>query len=83
MIRMVRIVALLVTSLSIVGPIFAGERPVYLIKVSDNGRYFVDQEGIPALAQAFVASLLIGQVKESLHEIGNGIWGIPVSTWRS
>ena len=35
------------------------------------------------LSPDILASLLIGQVKEGLHEIGNGIWGIPVSTWRS
>src|SRR4030042_470960 len=45
--RMVRTIALLIVSLSIVGLIAAGEQPVYPIKVSDNGRYFVDQEGKP------------------------------------
>ena len=45
--RMVGAMALLVVSLSRVGPVVAGERPVYPIKVSDNGRYFVDQEGKP------------------------------------
>jgi hypothetical protein len=39
--------ALLVVSLSVIRPVVAGERPVYPIKVSDNGRYFVDQQGKP------------------------------------
>jgi hypothetical protein len=45
--RMVGATALLVVSLSVVQPVVAGERPAYPIKVSDNGRYFVDQEGKP------------------------------------
>ena len=45
--RMVKKMALLVVFLSMVGSVVAGERPVYPIKVSDNGRYFVDQEGKP------------------------------------
>jgi len=45
--RMVRTMALLVVSLYMVGPVVAGERPLYPIKVSDNGRYFVDQESKP------------------------------------
>jgi len=35
--------------LSMVGPVVAGERPVCPIKVSDNGRYFADQEVKPVL----------------------------------
>src|SRR4030042_2759080 len=45
--RMVGRMALLVASVFMVGSFIAGERPVYPIKVSDNGRYFVDQEGKP------------------------------------
>jgi hypothetical protein len=30
-----------------VEPVIAGERPVYPIRISDNSRYFVDQEGKP------------------------------------
>ena len=45
--QMVRTMALLIVSLSMVWPVVAGERPAYPIKVSDNGRYFVDQEGKP------------------------------------
>lgn len=45
--RMVRRIVLLVVSLFVVTPVVAGEQPVYPIKVSDNGRYFVDQEGEP------------------------------------
>ncbi|MHC4559448.1 MAG: apiosidase-like domain-containing protein [Planctomycetota bacterium] len=45
--RIVRIIALLVVSLSMVDPVVAGERPVYPIRISDNNRYFVDQEGKP------------------------------------
>jgi len=45
--RIVKPVTLLLVSLFIVGPVIASERPVYPIKVSDNGRYFVDQEGKP------------------------------------
>ncbi|OHB75858.1 MAG: hypothetical protein A2Z25_01385 [Planctomycetes bacterium RBG_16_55_9] len=44
---MVGRMALLVASVFMVGSVIAGERPVYPIKVSDNGRYFVDQEGKP------------------------------------
>jgi len=43
----VRRIALLVVSLFMVAPVVAGEQPVYPIKVSENGRYFVDQEGKP------------------------------------
>src|SRR5512136_1453915 len=44
--RMLKALALLVvcSSLSVAG---AAERPVYPVKVSDNGRYFVDQKGTP------------------------------------
>ncbi len=45
--RMIKKMALLFVFLSMVGSIVAGERPVYPIKVSDNDRYFVDQEGKP------------------------------------
>jgi hypothetical protein len=45
--RMVMTTALLVVSLSTVGPATAGSQPVYPIKVSENNRYFVDQEGRP------------------------------------
>jgi len=42
---MIQTVVLLVLSLSMMG--VAAERPVYPVKVSDNGRYFVDQKGSP------------------------------------
>jgi len=45
--RMVGTMVLLVVSLSMVGPVVAGEQPVYPIEVSENGRYFVDQKGKP------------------------------------
>ncbi len=45
--RIVRTMALLVVFLSLVGSVVAGERPAYPVKVSDNGRYFVDQQGKP------------------------------------
>jgi len=45
--RIVKTIALLVVSLFVVRPVISGERPVYPIKVSDNNRYFVDQEGKP------------------------------------
>ena len=45
--RIIRIMALLVVSLFVIRPVVAGERPVYPIKVSDNGRYFIDQQGKP------------------------------------
>ena len=45
--RMIRTMALLVAALSAMGSVVAGERPLYPIMVSDNGRYFVDQEGKP------------------------------------
>jgi hypothetical protein len=45
--RMVEKIALLVVSLSLAGSVVAGEGPAYPIKVSDNGRYFVDQKGKP------------------------------------
>jgi hypothetical protein len=45
--RMIKPVTMPLVSLSIVGPVIAGGRPVHPIKVSDNGRYFVDQEGKP------------------------------------
>ena len=40
-------VALLVLSVSMAVGAAAGERPVWPVKVSDNGRYFVDQKGAP------------------------------------
>ncbi len=45
--RTVKTAALLIVSLFIAGSVGAGERPVYPVKVSDNGRYFVDQKGTP------------------------------------
>ncbi len=45
--RIVRTMAILVVFLSLVGSVVASERPAYPIKVSDNGRYFVDQQGKP------------------------------------
>ena len=45
--RIIKKMALLVVFLFMTGLIVAGEHPVYPIKVSDNGRYFVDQEGKP------------------------------------
>ena len=45
--RIVRTTALLVVSFFITRPVLAEEQPVYPIKVSDNNRYFVDQEGKP------------------------------------
>lgn len=45
--RMISPVTLLLACLFTVGSVVAGERPAYPIKVSDNGRYFVDQEGKP------------------------------------
>jgi hypothetical protein len=45
--RMAKTMGLLAVFLFMVGPVVAGERPVYPVKVSDNGRYFVDQEGKP------------------------------------
>ena len=40
-------VALLVLSVSMAVGAAAAERPVWPVKVSDNGRYFVDQKGAP------------------------------------
>ncbi len=40
-------VALWVLTLSMAAGAAAGERPVWPVKVSDNGRYFVDQKGTP------------------------------------
>jgi len=45
--RMIRKMALLVVSLSAAWPVIAGEPPVYPIRISENRRYFVDQEGKP------------------------------------
>ena len=45
--RIVRTIAVLVVSLSVVRPVVAGSQPTYPIKVSTNGRYFVDQKGKP------------------------------------
>ncbi len=45
--RMIITMTLLCVSLSMVGSIIAGERTLYPIKVSDNGRYFIDREGKP------------------------------------
>jgi hypothetical protein len=45
--RMVKSLELLFVSSFLVGLAGAGERPVYPVKVSDNGRYFVDQKGTP------------------------------------
>jgi hypothetical protein len=45
--RMIGIMALMIVSLPITRPIVAGERILYPIKVSDNGRYFVDRDGKP------------------------------------
>ncbi len=46
--RMAQTVALVVLSLSTaVATAVAAQRPVWPVKVSDNGRYFVDQKGIP------------------------------------
>ena len=45
--RILITMALLVVSLLKVKPIIAGEQLVYPIKISDNSRYFVDQEGKP------------------------------------
>ena len=43
----VRRMALLVVFVFIAGLVVAGQRPVYPIRVSENGRYFVDQAGKP------------------------------------
>jgi hypothetical protein len=45
--RMIGIMALMIISLPITRPIVAGERTLYPIKVSDNGRYFVERDGKP------------------------------------
>ncbi len=45
--QMVKTLELLIVFLSLVGSVGAAERPVYPVKVSDNGRYFVDQKGKP------------------------------------
>jgi len=45
--RMTTALASLTVLLLIRGSILAAERPVYPVKVSDNGRYFVDQKGTP------------------------------------
>jgi hypothetical protein len=45
--RMIGIMALMIVSLSITGQIATGEQTLYPIKVSDNGRYFVDGESKP------------------------------------
>ena len=44
---MIKKMALLVIFLSLARLIVAGEQPIYPIKLSDNNRYFVDQEGKP------------------------------------
>lgn len=44
---MVEKIALLVIFLFLAGTVTAGDGPAYPIKVSDNGRYFVDQKGMP------------------------------------
>jgi hypothetical protein len=43
----VKTIALLVVSLFIAGSVTGAERPAWPVKVSDNGRYFVDQKGSP------------------------------------
>ncbi len=43
----VKTVLLLVVFLSAVDGVWATEKPVWPVKVSDNGRYFVDQQGRP------------------------------------
>jgi hypothetical protein len=40
-------IATLVASLFMANPVGAAERPVWPVKVSGNGRYFVDQKGVP------------------------------------
>ena len=45
--RIIRIMALVIVSLSAVRAVVAGERSAFPIKVSDNGRYFIDQQGKP------------------------------------
>jgi hypothetical protein len=45
--QMVKTTVLLLVSLSLGNSLVAAERPVYPVKVSDNGRYFVDQRGTP------------------------------------
>lgn len=43
----VRVITSLVGSLFVAGSVAAGEWPAWPVKVSDNGRYFVDQKGVP------------------------------------
>ena len=45
--RMVKTLTVLAVFSSLAGSVVAAERPVYPVKVSDNGRYFVDQKGQP------------------------------------
>ena len=45
--RIVKTLTLLAVFSSLAGSVVAAERPVYPVKVSDNGRYFVDQQGQP------------------------------------
>ena len=45
--RTIRTVALVVVSLSMAGSVVASESTAYPVKISDNGRFFVDHEGKP------------------------------------
>lgn len=43
----IKAISILVVFLSVVGAVSAVEGPVWPVKVGDNGRYFVDQQGRP------------------------------------
>jgi hypothetical protein len=45
--RMIEVFGLFIVFSSVISAAVAAERPVYPVKVSDNGRYFVDQKGTP------------------------------------
>ncbi len=45
--QIVGTIASLVVFFSMIGPLAGAERPVWPVKVSENGRYFVDQKGVP------------------------------------
>ena len=45
--QMIKSITLLAVSMCVTGSVAAEERPVWPVRVSDNGRYFVDQQGSP------------------------------------